>query len=98
MEFFYLLQKLGQSYAINEIHFSSIIKWIIICNLWYFFPFSKNMDYHMHFLKFLSPIQKRGLSYAIFGILFSSTKTWTNICIFLNFFLFYKNFVYHMQF
>src|SRR4051812_29894643 len=46
----------------------------MISNLWNFFPFSINMDYHMKFLKFLSLLQKRGLSDAIFGISFLSQK------------------------
>src|SRR4051812_12841836 len=84
----------------------------MIRNLWNFIPFSKNVDYHKKFLKFLSFLQKRGLLYAIFGISFSSKKTWTIICIFWsffpktwtmisnlwNFYPFSKNMDYHMQF
>src|SRR3954462_7527916 len=84
----------------------------MISNLWNFFPFSKNMDYHMQFLKFISLFQKRGLLYAIFGISFLSQKTWTIIFIFWNFFQktwtmisnlwnffpFSKNMYYQMQF
>src|SRR4051812_43011966 len=78
------------SYAISETFFTSPKTWTIICNLWYFFPFSKNMDHHMQFLEFLSLVrnvdyhmqfmvfvsllQKHGLSYAICEISFSSPK------------------------
>src|SRR4051812_1262758 len=88
--------------------------WTIICNLWNISPFSKNVDYHMQFLKFHFLFQKRGLSYAITRISFlspkmwniicnfinsfSSPKTWTIICNFWKFFPFSKNVVYHMQF
>src|SRR4051812_29596994 len=60
--------------------------WTMIRKLWNFIPFSKNVDYHKQFLKFLSFLQKRGLLYAIFGISFPSQKMWTIICIFWNFF------------
>src|SRR4051812_47953401 len=84
----------------------------MIRNLWNFIPFSKNVDYHKKFLKFLSFLQKRGLLYAIFGISFPSQNTWTIICIFWsffqktwtmisnlwNFFPFSNNMDYHMQF
>src|SRR3954470_10410086 len=95
MEFLYLLQKRGLSYAIYEIYFTSPKAWTIIynfwnllfspkmltiiCNLWNFFPFSKNMDYHMKFLEFHSLLKKCGLSYAISRI-------------------FFKNVDYHMEF
>src|SRR3954471_2175663 len=72
--------------------------WTIICNLWNISPFSKNVDYHMQFLKFHFLFQKRGLSYAITGISFLSPKMWTIICNFINFVLFSKNLDYHMQF
>src|SRR3954466_14608037 len=49
--------------------------------------FSKNVDYHMQFLKFLSLPQKCGLLYEIS---FPSPKTWTIICNFYNFYLFSK--------
>src|SRR3954470_13451415 len=65
-------QKRRLSYAIYEISFSSQKTWIIICNLWNFFPFSKNVDHHMRLLEFLSLLQKRRLSYAISRISFSS--------------------------
>src|SRR4051812_27871130 len=74
LKLFSLLTKRGLSYAIYGISFHSpktwtIIcnfgnffllfeTWTIICNLWYLFPFYKNMDYHMQFLKFLSLLQK----------------------------------------
>src|SRR3954466_870999 len=70
----------------------------MICNLWNFFPFSKNVDYHKQFLKFLSLLTKCRLSYAIFGISSPSQKTWTIKCNFLNFFPFSKNVYYHMKF
>src|SRR3954463_3707144 len=70
----------------------------MISNLWNFFPFSKNMDYHMQFLKFLSLFQKRGLSYAISKISFPSPKTWSIICNFWNFFPFSKNVDYPLEF
>src|SRR3954466_14355510 len=60
LEFLSLLHIHGLSYAISEISFSSTITWAIICNLWNFFPISKNLDYLMIFLKFLFLLQKRG--------------------------------------
>src|SRR3954470_3048053 len=100
LKYLSLLQKHGLSSAIFGISFPSqkmwtilynlwnfIPKtWIMIRNLWNFIPFSKNVDYHKQFLKFLSFLQKRGLLYAIFVISFPSQKTWTIICIFWNFF------------
>src|SRR3954465_7430512 len=84
LKFLSLLQKCGLLDAIFGISFPSQKMWTIICNLWNcfrktwnmisnlwnFFPFSKNVDYHMQFLKFISLFQKRGLLYAIFGISF----------------------------
>src|SRR3954469_15128457 len=90
MEFLSLLQIRGLSYAISEISFSSPKTWTIICDFWSFFPFFKNVDYHMQFLKFLSFLQKHGLSYAISGNSFPSSNMWTIICDFLNFFPFLK--------
>src|SRR3954464_13504485 len=112
MEFLSLLQKNGLSYAISKISFPSPKTWTFICNFWNFFPFSKNVDYYMHFLEslsknvdydkqfmeFLSLLQKHGLSYAISKISFPSPKTWTIICNFWNFFSFSKNVDYYMQF
>src|SRR3954470_4946044 len=72
--------------------------WTIICDFWNFFLFSKNVDYHMQFLKFLSLFKKCGLSYAIYEIFFSSPKICTIKCNFYNFFLFPKNVDYCMQF
>src|SRR3954468_3437711 len=109
LKFLSLLQKRGLSSAIFGISFPSQKMWTIICNLWNFIPkswimirnlwnfipFSKNVDYHKQFLKFLSFLQKRGLLYAIFVISFPSQKTWANFC---NFFPFSKNMVYHLQF
>src|SRR3954466_8395583 len=111
-KFLSLFQKRGLPYAVFLISFRSQKTWTIICNFfnffpktwtticnfWNFYPFSKNVDYHKQFLKFLSLLQKRGLLYAIFGISFPSQRTWTIICIFLNFFPFSKNVDYHMQF
>src|SRR3954471_13553784 len=84
LEFLSLLQIHGLSYAIYGISIPSPKMWTIICNLWNFFLFLKNVDYHMLFLKFLS-LQKLGLSQAISGISILSTKTWTIICNFWNF-------------
>src|SRR3954468_9497403 len=91
MEFLSLFRKRGLSYAIYEISFSSKKTWTIICNLRNFFPFSKYVDYHMQFIKFLSLLeivdyhmqfleflsllQKRGVSLAISRISFSFPKT-----------------------
>src|SRR4051812_6369890 len=96
LEYISLLQKYRLSYAIYEISSSSTKTWTIICNLWNLFPFSKNVDYHMQFMKFLSFLRKhgqscaisdilylllkRGLSYEISEISFSSPKTWTILC------------------
>src|SRR3954467_4352355 len=102
LEFLSLLKKCGLSYAISEISFPSPKTWSIICNFWSFFPFTKNMDYYMQFMEFLSKnvdydknlmeflsfLQKRGLSKAISKISFLSPKTWTFICNFWNFFPF----------
>src|SRR4051812_6030827 len=51
LEFLSLLQKRGLSYAISEISFPSQKTWTIIWNFWNFFPFSKNVEYYMQFLK-----------------------------------------------
>src|SRR4051812_38385596 len=83
MEFISLPQKRGLSNAVSGNSFSSSKMWTIICNFWNFFPFSKNMDYHMQFLEFHSHLQERGLSYTISGI---------------SYFSFSKNVDYHMQF
>src|SRR4051812_12143022 len=56
--------------------------WTIILNSLNFFPFSKNMDYHIQFLNFL----------------YFLTKNWTIICILWNLFPCTKNMDYHMQF
>src|SRR4051812_25405559 len=88
--------------------------WNIICNLSNFFPFSKNVHYHMQFLKFLSLYQKhvlsysfmefpyfpneRGLSYVISGISISFQKRVLSYVI-SEFFLLSNKYVdYHMQF
>src|SRR3954470_367205 len=106
LQFLSLLQKLGPSYAISAISLSSLITWSLISIFWSLsyeisvisLPFSKNVDYHMHFLEFLSILQKRGLSYAIYEISFPSPKTWSLICNFRNLFPFSRNVVSHMQF
>src|SRR3954463_2750421 len=79
-EIYFPFPKCGLSYAISEISFSSPKTWTIICDFWNFFLFSKNEDYHMQFLKFLSLLPKRGLSYAISRISFPSSKMYTTIC------------------
>src|SRR3954469_18965927 len=87
LEFLSLLQKYGLSYAISIISIPSPKTWTIICNfgnffpfsinvwnLWNFFLFSKNMDYHIQFLDFLSLFKKHGLSYAIFRSYYPFSK------------------------
>src|SRR3954471_18598175 len=69
----------------------------IICNVWNFFVFSKNMDYHMQFLEFLSLLKKHGISYAISGISIPFPKPWSIICNCWNFFPFTRNVDIHMQ-
>src|SRR4051812_47953402 len=104
MEFLSHLQQHGLSYAISKISFPSPKTWTIRCNFWNFFPFSKYVDYYMHFLEFLSKnvdydkqfmeflslLQQHGLSYAISKISFPSPKMWTIRCNFWNFFPFSK--------
>src|SRR3954466_1268513 len=113
LEFLSLFQKRGLLYAISRISYSSPKILTIICNFCNFFPFSKNVAYHMQFMKFLSLLpkhgpsyqfleflsllQKRGLSYAIYEIASTSPKTWSLICNFRNFFPFSKNVDYHIQ-
>src|SRR3954463_2731920 len=70
----------------------------IICNFLIFFPFSKNVDYHMQFFEFLSLLQKHGLSYSMSRISFPSPKTWIIICFFWNSIPFSNNVDYHIQF
>src|SRR4051812_8645774 len=107
MEFLSLLQKLGLSYAISGISFSSPKTWTIICIFWNFFPlfkildyhmqfrdfflFSKNVDYHQQYLEFISLLQKGGLLYALSKYSFSSSKSWTTTYNFCNFIPFSKN-------
>src|SRR3954470_22445597 len=74
MEFLSPLQKYGLSDAIFGISFSSPKIWTIICNIINFYPFLKNVDYHMEFWKFLSLLQKRELSYASFKNSFLLSK------------------------
>src|SRR4051812_25466954 len=82
------------------LEFISLLRktWIIIYNFRNFFPFSKNVYYHMQLMKFHSLLQKRELSYAIYEISFSSSKTWSIICNLWNLIPFSKNVDYHMQF
>src|SRR3954464_6826382 len=95
MEFHSLLQKYGLSDAVFRISFSSPKIWTIICNINNFYPFLKNMDYHMQFWKFLSLLHKRELSYASFKNSFLLSK---NLHYLWNFSLFSKNLDYHIQF
>src|SRR4051812_34421192 len=106
LEFLFILQKRGLSYAISKflsflhkrvmsyaifvISFHSPKTRTIICNFLNIFLFSKNMDNHMQFLEFLFLLQKCGLSYVIFGISFPSPKMWTIICNFWNLFVLQK--------
>src|SRR4051812_40231236 len=57
LEFRSLLLKHGLSYAIYEISLSSPKTWTIICNFLNIFPFSKNMDHHKQYKKFLFLLQ-----------------------------------------
>src|SRR3954468_2233794 len=82
MKFLSLLPKRGLSYAIYEIYFSFSKTWSVICNFWKLFTFSKNVDYYMQFLEFIS----------------LSPKTLTIICDIYNFFPFAKNVDYHLKF
>src|SRR3954470_6862052 len=72
--------KSGISYVICGIYFPSPKTWAIIYNIRNFWPFSKNVDYQMQFLKFLSILKKYGLSYAFSEKKFYYPKTWTTIC------------------
>src|SRR4051812_48197849 len=67
---------------VSRIHFPTPKTWTILWNLWNFFLFSKNMDYHIQFLEFLYLFKKHGLSYAIFR----------------SYYPFSKNLDYHIQF
>src|SRR3954470_8356611 len=67
----------------------------MICNLWNFYPSSKNVDYHMQFFEFHSLLKKHGLLYAIFGISFQKRGL---LCNLWNFFPFSKNVDYRKQF
>src|SRR3954462_2944387 len=67
---------------VSRIPFSYPKTYTILWNLWNFFLFSKNVDYHIQFLDFLSLFKKHGLSYAIFR----------------SYYPFSKNLDYHMQF
>src|SRR4051812_14418780 len=114
IEFLSLLHKCGLSYAISKISSSSPKTWTIISKFYNLFLFTKNVDYHiqfmeflsllknvgyhMQFMKFLSLLKKHGLSYAIYGISFPSPKRWTIICNLRNLFFFSKNVDYHMLF
>src|SRR3954465_13232098 len=74
MEFLSLLQKYGLSHAIFGISFSSTKIWTIKCNINNFYPFPKNVDYHMQFWKFLFILHKQELSYASFKNSFLLSK------------------------
>src|SRR3954462_5742362 len=67
---------------VSRIPFSYPKTYTILWDLWNFVLFSKNMDYHIQFLDFLSLFKKRGLSYEIFR----------------SYYPFSKNVDYHMQF
>src|SRR3954465_10710596 len=73
MDFLSLLQKYGL-YVIFEISFSFPKIWTIICNIIHFYPFPKNVNYHMQFWKFLSLLRKQELSYASFKNSFLLSK------------------------
>src|SRR3954463_7368077 len=95
-EFISLLEKHGLSYAIYGISFPSPKSGIsyVICGIYFpspktcaiihnirnFWPFSKNVDYQMEFLKFHSILKKHGLSYAISEKNFYYPKTLNIIC------------------
>src|SRR4051812_33725049 len=88
-EFLSLLKKRGLSFPIYGIYFPSPNTWLSneVCES---FPFSKNVDYHMQFMEFIS-LQKHRLLYEICEISFPSLKTWTIICNFWNYFPLSKN-------
>src|SRR4051812_32219242 len=67
---------------VSRIPFPYQKTYTIFWNLWNFFLFSKNMDYHIQFLDFLSLFKKHGLSYTIFR----------------SYYPFSKNLDYHIQF
>src|SRR3954467_7794435 len=112
LKFLSFPQKHGLLYAIFGISFPSQKMWTIICIFWIVFPktwtmisnlwnlltFSKNMDYHMQFLKLLSLLQKRGLSDAIFGISFHLQKRGLSFGTYGISFPISKNVDYHMHF
>src|SRR4051812_45306849 len=95
-EFLSLLKNRGQSYELIGISFPSQKTWFIICNLCNFFPFSKNVDYHMKFLEFISLLQKRRLSmqFLEFPYLIQSGLSYAILEISFPF----KNVDYHMHF
>src|SRR3954468_13106372 len=61
LKFISLVQIRELSYAISGISFPYLKTWTIICTFWNLFPFSKNVDYHMHFLEFIPLLYKHGL-------------------------------------
>src|SRR3954468_23818621 len=65
LEFLTLLQKRGLSYVIYGISFHTPKMWTIICMFWIFFLFTKNKDYYMQFLEYISLLLKYGLLCAI---------------------------------
>src|SRR3954467_7641432 len=98
MEFLSLLQKYGLSHAIFGICFSSPKIWTIKCNINNFYPFPRNVDYHMQFWKFCPFSINRNYHMQLSRIPFSYQKTYTILWNLWNFFLFSKNMDYHIQF
>src|SRR4051812_24899106 len=82
---------------VSKTPFSYPKTYTILWNFWNFFLFSKNMDYHIQFLDFLSLFKKRGLSYAIFRSYYPISKNLDYHIKFLEFFPFSINVDYHMQ-
>src|SRR3954471_8039978 len=61
LELLSLLQIRGLSYVISGISFPTPKMWTIICNVWFFFLFTKKEDYYMEFLEYISLLLKYGL-------------------------------------
>src|SRR3954462_11058062 len=78
-EFLSLLKNLRLSYAVYGISYPSPKTWNIILNLSNFFPFSKNVHYHVQFLKFLSVFQKVEYHMQYLETPCLSSETWTII-------------------
>src|SRR3954464_13245807 len=85
MEFLSPLQNYGLSDVISGISFSCPKIWTIICNINNFYPFPKNVDYHMQFWKFLPLLHKRELSYASFKNSFLLSKNLHSLVEFMEF-------------